>query len=242
MEFSLEYLEGIKTPLLIPKTVRLIGLEGSKARYLDYLTGTEFVDELYFYHGKDQLVLDRFKLYFPLDKVGVMLFNRVGNLYLQKRGKTKQWEPSKIDMLSVAGGINAKFVDGSFIPEEWSEAALREISEETGMADNELFAIFLNDIGDHFEPTTSTYLKVFAYQIDLSLAELQKKTSENGLDDVEQWLERGYADTMREYFGEGVEKYAGGVAFRPTNFISDPEIRKSLDKYHSALIFGKAAE
>src|SRR3989344_3647097 len=111
VEFSQEYIEGIKNPILVPKTVRVLGLEGARLKYLDFLDGREYADELYFYHGRDQLVLDRFKLYFPLDKVGVVIFNDKGNLYLQKRGLTKQWEPGKIDLLSVVGAVNAKFTE-----------------------------------------------------------------------------------------------------------------------------------
>ena len=71
------------------------------------------------------------------------------------------------------------------------------------------------------------------------LAELERKTAENGQDDIAGWIEQPYEQTMREYFSDGVEKYAGGAAFRPTNFVSDPEIRKKLNEYYQSFVNAK---
>ncbi|MDI6738602.1 MAG: hypothetical protein QME12_08915, partial [Nanoarchaeota archaeon] len=61
------------------------------------------------------------------------------------------------------------------------------------------------------------------------LKELNENLKKSSFDEVEEWFEQDYGRTMKEYFGNKVDKYAGGAEMRPVNFISDKKIRKSLD-------------
>lgn len=235
MQFEKKYLEGIKTPIIVPKTVRFVKMERNKLRYLDYLTGTEFVDELHFYHGKNQLILNRFRKFFPIDVVLVMLFGPNGNLFLQKRGKSGKWAPGKIDLVSVAGACRAILVDDHFEQEIWEDAALREVKEETFIEDEKLKKSQLDRIGEHSNVHTADHQMIFVYKLDATLEELNKKLEIHSLREVDEWFEQSYEQTMEEYFSDGVSKYAGGEEMRPANFISNEKIKKKLDEFHTSI-------
>lgn len=231
MEFVEEHLPNIKTPILAPKTVRLIGLENSKVRFLDFLHGVEFVDEVHFFSGREALVLNTFRKYFPVDTAIIMLFSPTKNLYLQKRGLKQKWQPGKIDLASVAGARNAILKEDHFENENWEETALREMSEETSLPLDSLDAQRLIKLGEYYNPLTNENQAIFAYQVNASLEELNKDVTS----EVEEWLEQSYDQAMAEYYGDQVEKYAGGAELREVNFLTDPTIKKALDDFYRAL-------
>jgi len=159
------------------------------------------------------------------------LFNSKNNIYLHRRAASKKWEPNKIDLASVAGQRRALFINGNFKNETISETALREISEETNINLNELSSFNLHKIGVHYNPHTDEYQTIFTYKLDISVKELNNKLKQTFSNEVAEWFEFNYLQTMNEYFGNEVNKYAGGEKMRPVNFISVPEIKKKLDLF-----------
>lgn len=233
MDFVEKKTESVETPILMPEKFEVLGVEGNYIKYLDRETGEEDTDEVLFIHDEDRVFLSQFRYKFENDSAIVLLFNNSGSLFLHRRSEDKDWAPGKIDLASIAGQRRALFQRNRFVNEESEQNALREISEETGINREKLKQEKLEKVGEHVNPETNEHQTVFAYLIDTSLEELNQNSSDIG--EVREWIEQNYKTTMKEYFGEKVEKYGGGKDLRPKNFISDPEIRENLDKFHSRI-------
>jgi ADP-ribose pyrophosphatase YjhB (NUDIX family) len=231
MKFKIHYLAGIKTPILLPENYKLIDVKDSYIKCIDVKTGEHIVDELLFYHGKDRVFPSRFKPTFPNDSVIIILISPNKKLYLQIRGMGAKWSSMKIDLASVAGQRRAILVGDHFENEDPKDAALREIAEETGIKIERLSKDNLYLLGAHYNPQTNEYQTIYAYKINVTLEELNKNLAKSPSREVEKWIEQDYYQTLKEYFGEEVEKYAGGAKMRPVNFISDPNIRKKIEEF-----------
>ena len=229
MEFEEQYISGIATPILIPKRYKIIGVVNGKVFYTDQETGKTLEDEPLFIHNESKIFLRSWKGQFPNDSVIVLLLNQQNNIYVHQRSPAKKWEPNKIDLASIAGQRRAILYNDKFENEDINETALREINEETFILIERLKQKNIYQLGTHYNPHTKEYQEIFVFNIDLSLQELNRNIEQNKSEEVTQWFEQGYEQTMEEYFGDKVEKYAGGAQMRPVNFISNPTIRTRLD-------------
>jgi len=228
--FKEQYIEGIKTPILLPEGFKAEDIKDGKIGYLDE-TGEKRYDEPLFVHGKNKVFLNQFRSFFSNDSVIVLLFSPANNLFLHRRSSRKKWAPGKIDLASIAGQRRAIFANGSFDNEKIENTALREISEETGVPLEMLLKNLLCKLGVHINPHTKERQTIFAYRLNATLEELNENLKTSSFDEVEQWFEQGYEQTMKEYFGNMVGKYAGGAEMRPVNFISGTRIKKKLDAF-----------
>lgn len=231
MKFKEQYLPRIKTPILVPEHYKLLDVHGGRVHYEDTQTGEKHYDEPLYLHDEPKIFFNQFRTQFPNDSVIVLIFSPENNLYLHRRAASKKWEPNKIDLASIAGQRRALLIKDDFENEEINETALREISEETGIERKRLSLDRLHQIGVHHNPHTDEYQTIFTYQLDASLEELNGNIQEHESREVAEWFEQDYQQTMKEYFGKKVDKYAGGEKMRPVNFISNPVIRKSLDDF-----------
>ena len=228
--FKEQYIQGIKTPILLPEGFKAEDVKDGKIGYVDE-NGEKRYDEPLFVHGKNKIFLNQFRSFFSNDSVIVLLFSPANNLFLHRRSSKKKWAPGKIDLASIAGQRRAIFANGCFDNEKIENTALREISEETGVPLERLSQALLYKLGTHINPHTKEHQTIFAYHLDVTLKELNENLKKSSFDEVEQWFEQDYKQTMEEYFGDAVEKYAGGAEMRPVNFISDMKIKKKLDAF-----------
>jgi len=231
MKFEEKYISKVKTPILVPEHYKLLDVHKGRIHYQDIKTGEKHNDEPLFLHDKQKIFFNQFRTLFPNDSVIVLLFTPEGKLFLHRRAQSKKWEPNKIDLASVAGQRRALLVGKDFQNEEINETALREISEESGVERKKLSLKNLHLLGIHHNPHTDEYQTIFAYVLDVSLKKLNENIKKHESHEVAEWLEQEYEQTMREYFGKEVNKYAGGVKMRPVNFISNPVLKKALDDF-----------
>ncbi|MFH1065482.1 MAG: NUDIX hydrolase [Nanoarchaeota archaeon] len=227
-KFKEQCIQGVKTPILLPENFKAEDIKDGKIGYFDE-TREKRYDEPLFVHGEDKVFLNQFRSFFSNDSVIVLLFSPSNNLFLHRRSSRKKWAPGKIDLASIAGQRRAIFAEGHFDNEKIENTALREVSEETGVPLESLSQNSLCKLGTHINPHTKEYQTIFAYRLNATLEELNENLKTSSFDEVEQWFEQGYEQTMKEYFGNMVEKYAGGAEMRHVNFISDKKIRKALD-------------
>ncbi len=227
-KFKEHYITGIKTPILLPDGFKAKDIKDGKVGYLDE-KGKKHYDEPLFVHGKERIILNQFRGFFSNDSVIVLLFSPANSLFLHRRSSKKKWAPGKIDLASIAGQRRAIFANGYFENEIIEDTALREISEETGVPLGTLLKNSLCKLGEHINPHTKEHQTIFAYRLNATLEKLNEDLKKSSFDEVEQWFEQGYEQTMKEYFSNMAEKYAGGAEMRPVNFISNKKIMKSLD-------------
>ncbi len=204
-----------------------------KSREGDYLLfdsdDKELMEEMLFHSEKNFIFPSRLRSDFENDSIIVLLFEEEGNILLHRRSEDKSWAPGKIDLASVAGQSRAIYEKGEFKRETPEQTARREIREETGL--DGLDFNQLEKIGEHYNPDTLENQAIFGCTVDFEIEKLNQKAPE----EVKEWIREDFGKVMSEYFGKGVEKYAGGRELRPKNFISDPKIKENLEKFHSSL-------
>jgi ADP-ribose pyrophosphatase YjhB (NUDIX family) len=231
MNFKEEKIIGVLVPILIPEHFSIFGIVDGQIHYKDNNTNKEDFDEPLFLHDETRIILNQFRTNFENDSVIVILMSSEGNIFLHRRSPSKKWEPNKLDLASIAGQRRAIFNIDKFENEEITETALREISEETGVSYDLLKKENLYHVGIHHNPHTKEYQNIFLYKINVSLDELNNNLKASKFDEISQWFEQDYKQTIDEYFGDGVHKYAGGEEMRPVNFISDNKIKEKLDSF-----------
>jgi ADP-ribose pyrophosphatase YjhB (NUDIX family) len=231
MEFEEKSLEGFNTPVIAPESYEVTGVEDYQVTYKSDSQVQK--DEPIFLHDESKVFLSQFRSKFENDSVIVLLLSPENNLYLHRRSKSKNWAPNKIDLASVVGQRRALIQDNSFQNEEIRQTAIREISEETGISREKLESEKLQKLGEHRNQDTKEYQTIFAYQLNFPLEKLNQGIEES--DEVQEWFEQDLEQTLNEYFGDQVDKYAGGKELRPKNFISQDKIKENLLKFHREL-------
>ena len=204
-KFKEQCIQGIKTPILLPENFKAEDIKDGKIGYLDE-TGEKRYDEPLFVHGKNKVFLNQFRSFFSNDSVIVLLFSPANNLFLHRRSSKKKWAPGKIDLASIAGQRRAIFANSHFDNEKIEDTALREISEETGVPLGSLSQTYLHKLGTHINPHTKEHQTIFAYRLNAALKELNENLKKSSFDEVEQWFEQDYEQTIQEYFGDAIEK------------------------------------
>jgi hypothetical protein len=231
VKFEEYFIDRIKTPVLMPRECVIISFENGRIIYRN--KNNEIKNSApYMHRTEDAVIVDEFRNLFPHESVIILLFDGKGNIYLQKRGKNVPWEPDKIDLASVVCQGRAELIDDHFRKMDIKKLAIFAISKETGATERELNERRLFYLGNHINENTNEYQAVYAYNLPLSLGELNRRIKllhEEG----QQWFCQNYSQTTEEYFGKDVEKYAGGVSLRPKNFISNEMIRKNIELFSS---------
>jgi hypothetical protein len=232
-ECTEHYFEQIKTPILLPPDYKILEVKGQKIRYIKP-DGSTVESDLYMHHSEQLVIVDEFRKKFPHDSVIVLLFGPNKELYLQKRGQHVRWEPGKVDLASIAGQRRAMLVQDRFEPVDLDENALNTMQKETGIKREKLVKAGLHPLGTHFNSTTNEFQTVYAYQVDADIDTINQLLTTIE-DQGELWLAQDYQKTLEEYFGGGVTTYAGGESLRPLNFISNPDIKQTLETYVAGL-------
>lgn len=230
IEFIENHLPGIKTPLLLPEGYSWKSFDGRFVHYTNH-SGEEILCEPYMCHDQDAIMVDEFRKNFNKNSVIIMVKSPNGNLFLQRRGMTMRWEPGKIDLVSVSAQGRAKLVGDHFELVDLVEFALKKIAAETGIDPKNIKREKLHKVGEYYNPLVKEYQAIFVYEVDASLDELNENIAKMEDDSAEEWFEQSFQQTMDEYFGDGVEKYAGGAELRPVNFISDKKILQGIEDF-----------
>jgi 8-oxo-dGTP pyrophosphatase MutT (NUDIX family) len=231
MKFKKYYLRGIKTPILLPENYKPLSIKDNHIEFINVKTGERSISELLFYHDKHLVFPRVFKTILPNDSTIIILVGPDNKLYLQRRGRAVKWAPMKIDLASVAGQRRAILVGDHFENEDPEDAALREISEETGIGVEKLNKSKLFLLGTHYNPQTNEYQTIYAYKMNLTIEELNRNLKKSSFNEVEEWIEKDSRQVIEEYFGRKVKEYAGGARMRPVNFISNLNIRRKLEEF-----------
>ena len=232
MEFIEHYLEGVNTPVLVPPHFRLLNMMDGSIQYRDEVTQEISNDEPLIHHDGELVFLNQYRTYFPSDEVIVLLRTQSGNLVYQRRSYNKLWEPGKMDMVSVAGQVRAVLLGDRFVSEGYDEAAVRELSEETGLP-QALFRGAMQYMGAHYNALTDSYQQVYCSVFNESLAFLNAYSKEHSDQEVDEWFEGDYHNTLDYYSGAGAHEHAGGAEIFNTCFIANPAIRAKLSEYFS---------
>lgn len=227
--FREHFFEGIETPIILPSDYNLIDLQDAVRLKYKTSSGELKVSDAYMEHVENKVIVDEFRKLFPHDSVIVMLYNSAGELFLQKRGHSMNWEPLQIDVASVAAQRRAVLRGTRFERVDVRELALQKSAEETGLALDQFDIQSLRELGHHFNPQTNEYQTIFSCQLNGEIDELNAALEKMTGDKAEAWLVRNYRQTLDEYMDDRVAKYAGGEALRPINFISNPEIQAQLE-------------
>ncbi len=228
--FAEHFLPGVVTPILLPQEYNLVRGVGDVLVYTS--TEGETVEHYaYMDHAGSAVIVDEFRKLFPHDSILVMLYDAQRNIFLQKRSSAMRWEPNKLDLASVAAQRRAVLSGDHYEAVPLDELALAKVAEETAVPHARIYAEQLHQLGTHENSTTNEFQTVYAYHLEASAAELNALLA--SVDDVykaQSWEKRPYEEVMQQYFGEGVDEYAGGATLRPHNFISNASIREQLDK------------
>ncbi|MDQ3018390.1 MAG: hypothetical protein M3Q64_00785 [bacterium] len=227
--FKDHFIEDIRTPIILPENYSIIGTDKGTLIYKNK-DGEIQTSDPYMHHSEDKIIVDEFRKQFPHDSVIVLLSGPHKELYLQVRGQSMRWEPGKIDLASIVGQRRAVLIDDLYEPMNLNESALATIRKETGLPPEYITQDYLVTLGKHFNQNTNEHQTIFGYQTDTTIDALNVNLK-NLEDQGELWLAQNYRATLEEYFGDKVQKYAGGENLRPVNFISDAEIQKNLTKY-----------
>lgn len=236
MKLTDHFFSKIKTSILLPKKAELLDFRDGRIRFNDPDLNRIQDSEPYICHGTDKVGVDQYRKFYPRDAILVMLFGPNKELFLQIRGKNMRWEPLKIDLVSVAAQRRAYLEGDRFIPADLDELAIKKIAEETGLPQSRVPSGPLTKLGKYHNPNTNDYQTIYGYQVNATIEELNEGLIKIIGDKPEKWFSQGYEDTIQDYFGEGIEKYAGGVGLRAVNFISQADIRRGLNQYYKSLL------
>lgn len=224
------FLEGITTPLSLPQGYTWLGIEDGKIRYQTDM-GEVRTSDPYMHHTENRIIVDEFRNKFPHDSIIVMLVSPDSQLLLSRRSRNMRWEPEKVDLASIAAQWRADLVHDHFEPRDPLTMVKNKIADETGVSEDELSDESLIPLGNHVNEKTNEFQSIFAYRLPATASQLNDNLVH--MDDhykAEKWYQQPYAQTMAEYFGDGVERYAGGEELRARNFIANEEIRAKLDE------------
>lgn len=227
--FVEHFLSGVSTPIMLPPQYALVRGVDDKIEYVN-AHGETVEHYTYMDHVGQGVIVDEFRKLFPHDSILVVLYDNKKNLYLQKRSAAMRWEPSKIDLASVAAQRRAQLVGDHYKAVDLQELALVKVAEETGLSEDRIAAENLVLLDTHVNTTTNEFQTIYAYHLEADAIELNEALAQ--VDDIykaQSWEKRPYRQVIEQYYSEGVEEYAGGATLRPLNFISNPNIRKQLD-------------
>lgn len=230
METFIEHrLAGVITPVMLPEGYAIVNAAQDKIVY-NNAQGERVEHYTYMDHAQERVVVDEFRKLFPHDSIVVVLYDKAGNLYLQRRSKAMRWEPDKIDLVSVAAQRRAELVGDHYEAVDLTKLVLAKVAEETGLPSDRITASNLYVLGEHQNLTTNEFQTVYAYHLEADAEELNLALEQ--VEDIykaQYWEKRPYKQVLEQYFSEGVEGYAGGAALRPLNFISNQGIQAQLD-------------
>lgn len=226
IEFEGRSIKGIETPVLLPVGSKIISFVDGRFVY-EKENGEQKNTALYMHKDEPVAIVDEFRNLFPHESMIVLLFDGNGNMFLQRRGVHESWEPEKIDLASVVCQWRSK-VENTFLKKmELEELALFAINKETGIEKKDLDEEKVFILGNHINEKTNEFQTVCAYDLEISLDELNEKLKTID-QEGQQWFCQSYKKTMDEYMGSEVSKYAGGSELRPRNFISNETVLESL--------------